>query len=70
MTTQTSGTNSDNHVDLFYVIYFNEVRQERESAIVEACSASEAGFDFEQRGDTVLEVYAYSNQWGIIGYDN
>ncbi len=52
---------------LWYVVFFNEVRQERESSIVEALSASEAKYAVESRGDEVLDVYEYSEKWGIIG---
>ncbi len=52
---------------LWYVIFFNEARQQRESSIVEALSASEAKYAVEFGGDEVLEVYEYSEKWGIIG---
>ncbi len=52
---------------LWYVVFFNEVRQQRESSIVEALSASEAKYAVEFGGDEVLDVYSYSEKWGIIG---
>ncbi len=52
---------------LWYVVFFNEARQQRESSIVEALSASEAKYAVEFGGDEVLDVYEYSEKWGIIG---
>ena len=81
MTTQTSSAKLHQATDdkeatqavtaltsfLWYVVFFNEARQERESSIVEALSASEAKYAVKSRGDEVLDVYEYSERWGIIG---
>ncbi len=51
---------------LWFVVFFNEARQQRESIVVEALSASEAKYAIEFGGDEVEAVYEYSETWGII----